>query len=455
MTALEERLATELREESETITPASLADLRLPQRAGPAGWSRRMLRGRGTQHWYTKHWQQWGKPLAAAAAVTAVIAGTIAVVHAIPGPPSLPTAAASYQGAPASYAYHTTAADGRDAIDVRSTATGKLLAALRAPRTYAFTALTAAANGSLFAYLTVNALPRRSSAPVTLTMLWVTSRGSVRLIPLPLPETVTGEEDPSIALSPDGSKLALAFASGQTPVVQVITLATGSTLQWTAPGATWLPIIRGEGAWTADGRTVAVGQDGLLTFQPIAPGRDPVLEPAVGVVRLFSIVGQGTRLVQGKPLALNPGAGQQLGGEVFLTPDGKELIEPTLANMYRTTNTPWPGHLSVYSTRTGVLLTTMGAWAWTWTRATIGLAVFPYQIVAWSSRSGSQLIMLQPSDDQNRLEVLREWAYTPGRAGRPASVYTPSPDGAGLPPQGSAAYRTLEDALRVSPQLVW
>ena len=84
MTALEERLRGELRAESELITPESIVPLRLPggtgRLPGDTGRQPGVLRRRGP-----RHWPSWLIPLAAAAAAAAVIAGTFAVAHMLPG----------------------------------------------------------------------------------------------------------------------------------------------------------------------------------------------------------------------------------------------------------------------------------------------------------------------------------------------------------------------------------
>ena len=77
MTVLEDRLRSELRAESELITPESIVPLRLP---GDTEHVPGVPRRRGS-----RQWPPWAIPLAAAAAAAAVIAGTFAVAHMLPG----------------------------------------------------------------------------------------------------------------------------------------------------------------------------------------------------------------------------------------------------------------------------------------------------------------------------------------------------------------------------------
>ena len=74
MTQLEDRLRADMRTESEQIEPGSIPALQLPARVHPPG----RLRRRGP-----RHWPAWVTALSAAAAVTAVIAGTFLIAHTV------------------------------------------------------------------------------------------------------------------------------------------------------------------------------------------------------------------------------------------------------------------------------------------------------------------------------------------------------------------------------------
>ena len=96
MTVLEDRLRSELRAESELITPESIVPLRLP---GDTEQVPGVPRRRGP-----RQWPPWVIPLAAAAAAAAVIAGTFAIAHVLPGTRGRP-AGPKYSAVPADYAY--------------------------------------------------------------------------------------------------------------------------------------------------------------------------------------------------------------------------------------------------------------------------------------------------------------------------------------------------------------
>ena len=74
-------------------------------------------------------------------------------------------------------------------------------------------------------------------------ILRITPGGHTQLSPLSLPRRLTEAQAPTLALSPDGAKLAVAYGgSGKPAVIQVITLATGQMRQWTSPPPAAQPI---------------------------------------------------------------------------------------------------------------------------------------------------------------------------------------------------------------------
>ena len=71
MSALEDRLRTELRAESELIAPESIPALSLPEQDG--------RRAATPRRWGLRWWPAWVTPMAAAAAVLAVIIASLAI----------------------------------------------------------------------------------------------------------------------------------------------------------------------------------------------------------------------------------------------------------------------------------------------------------------------------------------------------------------------------------------
>jgi hypothetical protein len=380
---------------------------------------------------------------------------------------SVPIAAApvDYSAAPAHYAYldqgslysytsHGTqygaSVSGRY-LKVRATATGRLLATVSPPRPYNdFQLLTADADGRTFVlgamrYWQHNAGPsprlaqRNQRTPLAFLLVQITPGGHVRLSQLSLPEALTLRQAPSIALSPDGTRLAVAFgASGSTAMLQVIALDTGHVRQWTASHVSWRPLLNGAGAWTADGRTLAFQQRAVPPVQTLraypTPGNMPL--------RLLDTAAPGTSLTTGQLLVLRPPPGESAPAGPILTPDGRAVIGSVISLSSRRPTGRWTGGLAVYSARTGALLRITAPWGWSWRwPSPPGRGGSPRQTLAWSTRSGTRLIVLQPRGDLNVLGVATADAFAPA-------------DGR-LLAQQPAGYQELQYALRTSSQLAW
>lgn len=470
MSTLEDRLRRDLRAESGQITPDSLPDLHLPGTAGdPAGDSwrarswRRGPRAGGGPLGVRPPWLAWAKPLAAGAGVIAVIAGALALSRVIQGQPPAAGIPPDYSSAPPYYAYgiqgdiynyvsngtqNSASVQGRY-IKVRATSTGKLLATVSPPKPYNdFSVMTGAANGRVFVfgarrYWQHNVeefsrlATRNQTTPMVFRLLRITARGHPQLSPLTLPETLTPQQQPGIALSPDGTRLAVAFSRGTSAVVQVITLGSGQVRTWEQPRASWRPSLEGLGAWSGNGRTLLVGEEpGTFSLPGKTATRDQ-LRTSARVLLLGTNAPDGGRPA-GPVVVLHAPAGNLAPAPIFLTPDGAALIGTVQTDQR---GLPTTGEVAVYSARTGALLHTLAAWRWPDGFSRPGRGGFPKQEVAWSNVTGSQLIVLQPRDQLNVLGVVSHGSF----AGR---------DGTMLP--GSAAgYRELQYALRVQGQMTW
>lgn len=458
MTALEERLRGELRAESEIITPESIAPLRLP---GDTEHAPRAPR-RGS----ARHWPEWVKPLAAAAAAAVVIAGTFAIAHAFPGNrqrPWSPTPA--YAGVPRYYAYtlqgniydytsHGTEYSGSVTdryLRIRATDSGKLITVLAPPKPYNdFRMISADATGTVFVLGAMhdwqryaNSRPsvfaRTQATPMRFLAVRITG-GRARVISLHLPVTVTPGQGPSMALSPDGTRLALAYGGrGRPAVVEVITLPDGRVRRWTSPRVPWAPLLSGRGAWTADGRTLVLQE----RYVPPVRTRSALNQyhpPAGTPVRLIDTAAPGSSLAASKLLVLRAPTGEWAPSQVFITPDGTKLIGGTSTVQFRPQNGIERGALSVYSARTGTLLQRLAPWKWNENANRPAHGGFPKEQLAWSNPSGSQFIVLHPVDDLNILGSLTGGTFR--TAGGPL-------------PRQSAGYQQLQNALRTGSQLAW
>ena len=420
MTQLEERLRADMRAESEQIRPGGIPALQLPTRAHPSG----RLRRRGP-----RHWSAWVTTLAAAVAVTVVIAGTFFFVHIVSGSgpgPSAPAEPAPYSGIPPFYAYavqgdtFSNTVNGTDYGDgvvarwvkIRATASGTLLRTVSPPAPYnAFESFAGAANGRTFVFAANRnrydktgkeyyTLDQRT--PLKFMILRISPSGHTQLSPLSLPGTLTEAQAPTLALSPDGAQLAVAYGgSGKPAVVQVITLATGQLRQWTAPPPAATPMLGGPGAWTSDGRTLALGQ---MSVHPRGTIRRVPTQ-----MRLLDTTAPGSSLAADSKLVTLQGT--EGFPWPFITPDGTKLIGEISHGPPRTGPAIESGALGVYSARTGALLQVIGRWQQHGQRP--GMLFSARQAVVWSSLSGSRLIVEMPRGKLNEVGVLSGNTFRP------------------------------------------
>ena len=420
MTRLEERLRADMRAESQQIKPGSIPALQLPARAHPPGRPRR----RGP-----RHWPAWLSTLAAAAAVTVVIVGTFFFAHIVAGSgpgPSATGGSVPYSGIPPYYAYavqgntYSRTIHGTQYGDsviaryvrIRATASGKVLRTVSPPAPYnAFESFAGAANGRTFVFAANRNRYTKTGdeyfkldqkTPLKFMILRITPGGHTQLFPLSLPGTLTEAQAPTLALSPDGAKLAVAYGgSGKPAVVQVITLATGQMRQWTSPPPAAAPVLGGPGAWTSDGRTLALG---LMSVQPSGRIRSTPTQ-----MRLLDTTAPGSSLAAASTLVTLRGAGGF--PWPFITPDGTKLIGEMSHQPARTGTITESGALGVYSARTGTLLQVIGRWQQRGPGP--GILSHARQAVVWSSPSGSRLIVEMPRGKLNEVGILTGDTFRP------------------------------------------
>jgi hypothetical protein len=235
-------------------------------------------------------------PLAAAAAVTCVVAASLAIGaafhgHARPARPapatqSHPSPAALRQGAlrppaldqvPRYFAALTLTAPvqvmGGEAVVVRSTLTGQVLATVTPPRPYRiFKWVSAAADDRTFVLAAQRYWPIGSgqagmgaqNRDITTPMVFFSltfdpATHTAKLARLAVPETIQSAQLAGMSVSPDGTRLALDL--GQS--IRVVTLTTGAIRSWAWPDGGWIGNSKPIGqifSWTADGTTLAFQQ---------------------------------------------------------------------------------------------------------------------------------------------------------------------------------------------------
>jgi hypothetical protein len=364
-------------------------------------------------------------PLAAAAAVTCVVAASLAVGAAFHGKarPAGPAPAAQSHLSPAPlrpaalrpaalrqvppyFAALTLTAPvqvmGGEAVVVRSTLTGHVLATVTPPRPYQiFTWVSAAADDRTFVLAAQRYWPigsgqagmpaqnRDITAPtVFFRMTFDPATHTAKLARLAVPETIQADQLAGMTVSPDGTRLALDL--GQS--IQVVTLTTGAIRSWAWPGGGWIGNNKPIGqifSWTADGTTLAFqqrnGSGGAMSLSFLAAvagtlaavvltgmlvrrcvrvrradllawtiaaaaitialaahalGAYRGLAPGATNIRLLDTTAPGTSLASSKIVLTFPDGGA-FGMNTLLTPDGTRIVTAT------------PQGITEFSARTG------------------------------------------------------------------------------------------------------
>ena len=242
-------------------------------RPGPAAGIR--AGRRRSRRW--RRWQAWLAPVAAAAAVVRVVAVSLAISstvgqHARPARPAGVTLPA---GVPRYFVALTGGRDplgGKEAV-IAATATGATVAQVSPPKPYAeFTEVAAAGDDRSFVLAAQRQVSpvNSESSPLKFFRLVLRRSGNPALTALPLPPVignVTG-----FALSPDGSKLAMATSpplrlqNGRPPPphgsrLRLFTLATGAERDWALPGTGWIGMNKPNPqslSWAGDNRRLLV-----------------------------------------------------------------------------------------------------------------------------------------------------------------------------------------------------
>jgi hypothetical protein len=236
-----------------------------------------------------------------AAAVRAAVVGTGAVLAAVvvavglingpartapalaERPPGLLLAAAVTGRPPAAAAvvgmprYYVTADHFRPVAEVRDSATGEVLTTVALPHRIdpKMSQVAAAGDGRTFA-LALLEYPR-----TRFYRLQVAADGrSARLTVLNAAPLPSGEYPDGVAVSPDGSRLAVAIqdSGGRHGAVEIVSLATGATRTWATArpgipaGLSWAGARRLGFFW--DTAAVSPNSSGLWVLDTAAPGHD-------------------------------------------------------------------------------------------------------------------------------------------------------------------------------------
>jgi hypothetical protein len=268
-------------------------------------------------------WPAWVAPLAAAAAIIIVAGGGVTASSLLAksgtprpsasGAPARGASAGSYTGVPP---YYVAVANSSLTV-VRATWTGAMLARIttRTP----VVGVAGAADGRTFVLDEQRSIMGGSVTWVgqpTFYLLRLTASGTEKsLTRLAVPAIPNGTVVSGLALSPDGSKLAVGVNSDSWPTARLMeimtyTLATGAFRSWTTSGVTNADAPSGftgsgvDGAqsisWTADSRTLAFGVEntsyvGVRLLDTAVGGTDLIADSRLAVIERNRDLGRSLR----------------------------------------------------------------------------------------------------------------------------------------------------------------
>ena len=399
MNRTEERLRAATRAAARTVPDGSAPPLRLP--AGPPPAPARRYRPPRSG------WRRAMAPLAAAAAVTAVVGVSVAVTHLHGRPAGTTAPAAALASVPPYVVYLEGLPYAPNRAVVRSSVTGRVIAAIAPPRPYRMFDMVSAIGAGDRQFVLMAQRFRKvtgpggpanqrfdNRTPGAFFTLTVSRDGtSARLAALPAGRSghavraAHAQDVFAVTGSPDGRKLALGMHDAGRSWIRVATLASGAsrTWRWAAPGwvgedkPEWQPL-----SWRDDSRTLAFqAHTGLSGGGPLEIG-------------LLDTDGPGRTLAAARVVLRIAGVHDRVElMNVLLTGDGREII----ASVQTVASSPVAPQATetsvrVYSARTGRLLRVLDR------RLITGPAVSNGEVwgnVLWVSRTGSSMVLLDPA----------------------------------------------------------
>jgi hypothetical protein len=400
-----------MRETGDEITPHSVPPLRLDGPPRRRGLPRIVARRR---------WAAWLAPSAAAASVAAVVAASLAIATTFHGKTTESPQAhgkrlrgapvggpAALRAVPPYFVDLTGDWQARQAL-VRSTVTGRTLATVRPPAPYRiFSWVSGAADDRTFVLAAqrywhiapgnrgMRAEELDNTTPtVFFRLTFHPGSGAAQLTRLAVPGRIQSAQLAGLAVSPDGTRLALDFRQS----IEVVTPATGAIRRWTWPGNGWIGNWKPYGqifSWSADGKT--------LEFQQWGGGKNGK-DDGITTVRLLDITAPGSSLKSAR-IALTfptrPGGLNFSDLNTVLTPDGTRIVTAT--------QSPARGAITEFSARTGQPIL-----------AEDEFAPLPgWQDVLWAGAKGKALVVQDPRGKGSKyghaeiLGVLTGGKFTP------------------------------------------
>jgi hypothetical protein len=414
MNMIEERIRAAARAAADTVTPDSVPPLELP-----ATRSRRLGRRRRPAR---SAWTPWAPRLAPVAAALAVVAIVITVVTVSPalhqGGPDPATGTAARPAVPAGPSASSYVRSGQvppyyvaitaTGAAVRLTASGATVAAIKpAQPGGSVIAVTAAADDRTFVLAEESQVLKVSFYQYR---LGTSGRpGAPARLPVSVAEskTLTG-----LALSPDGTMLALGLApGGGVQQVKLYPVQGGPARTWSATGGTTggdLSTI--SLSWTADQRTLAFDwrADSLQSVRLLDTSRagGSLLAASQLAVRVANAAGPGQTLYD-------------CPAGMIITPDGSAVVCPsdTIIKIAPDRGETYSTGFPVFSTATGRVIRIVG-------HSSQDQHVDPaVESVLWSDASGRVLIGVVSSAGRHWVGVISGNKFTPLNSWQTPSAY--------------------------------
>jgi hypothetical protein len=336
MNSLEKTLQVAILEAADEVVPGSIPALRLDEQPSPRYSTTPRRPGRRLSRLLT--------PLAAAASVVAVTA-TLVVVNGLashktgPAGPSHPHRLGHQTARPIpatppppyyvtltgiTYPWYDHPLD----ATIRATASGRALATITPPAPYGtFSAVAGALTDRTYVLGAQAWQPQSNSAyvdnnsmaSVRFFLLRVGPTGTTfQLTPLPMTDVTAPAQEESAALSPDGTRLAIAVAvpgsagHAASQQIRVYDLTSSTARTWSATGPVAARATIGVLSWADDDQTVAFNWWG----------------PTSGVRLLRTDRAGNDLLADSQPVPSGAGTGVRCEGDALLTPDGTTIVCP-------------------------------------------------------------------------------------------------------------------------------
>jgi hypothetical protein len=409
MNLIEDRIRAAARAAADTVAPDSVPPLELPA-ARPRRFGRRHRAARSPG----ETWSTWGPRLAPWAAALAVVALVVTLVNVGPpatqggpdqatgsslaGPPGIPAGppVSSYVRSGQVPPYYVTVASSGAVVHL--TVSGATVATIR-PSRPGGTVVTVTAAGDDRTFVLAEQVGDRKAVTFYRVRLGSSGRPSA---PARLPMSVAaGQLMTGLALSPDGTRLAIAVEpGGGVQQVRLYPVSGGPARIWSATGGSLSGFSRPRSlSWPASQRTLAfnwlVHTTRSIRLLDLGTTGGNLLTASRPVVTLADTAPRGQTLYACQ-------------ADMIITPAGSAIVCPTtgIRSPAKDGTVTWSAGYAEFSTATGRAIRIEGHWPMTFDDP-VDLYLF------WSDASGQVLIGAIHSKGRDWFGVISGNRFTP------------------------------------------